>query len=250
MNSSRRAARHFDEFHNPYRGDHPASYVPGGVAGYGYPVEERAPAPGMRERAEQLSDLAGVSRTRPGTSPPGSRSGRSRTGARRRSGKRGAPRGRHYGEAARREFTEHGSRYGALLGAIGLSLAAIAVGAVRSRRRGNPHRHPLRAKAMPGARAAMAALPPARTRSSPNCAIPIQLTKLPPRQRHRDGGRCRRYRASNPGRRAAPGKRAGAGQGAAETSEQQRVVGLFDLIIGSAKPSSFSVSSTGFWSTV
>ena len=56
MNSSRRAARHFDEFHNPYRGDHPASYVPGGVAGYGYPVEERAPAPGMRERAEQLSD--------------------------------------------------------------------------------------------------------------------------------------------------------------------------------------------------
>ena len=37
----------------------------------------------------------------------------------------------HYGAAARREFADHGGRYGALLGAIGLSLAAMAVGAVR-----------------------------------------------------------------------------------------------------------------------
>ena len=132
MNSSRRAARHFDEFHNPYRGDHPASYVPGGVAGYGYPVEERAPAPGMRERAEQLSDLAGRVSDKAGNIAArvseAAEAGRARvveaaSEVRREAG--------HYGEAARREFTEHGSRYGVLLGAIGLSLAAIAVGAVR-----------------------------------------------------------------------------------------------------------------------
>jgi hypothetical protein len=56
MNSSRRAARHFDEYHNPYRSDHPGGYVPGGVAGYGYPVEERAPRPSLRERAESLGE--------------------------------------------------------------------------------------------------------------------------------------------------------------------------------------------------
>ena len=169
LNSSRRAARHFDEYHNPYRGDHPASYVPGGVAGYGYPVEERAPAPTFRERAqlvgeaveqgagtirskagdlasaasekageiasavsEKASDLAArvadtasaVAETASATAGQiGDRAGAAMHSARREVGR--------YGETARREISDGGGRYGMLLGAIGLSLAAAAFGAVR-----------------------------------------------------------------------------------------------------------------------
>jgi hypothetical protein len=132
MNSSRRAARHFDEFHNPYRGDHPGTYVPGGVAGYGYPIEEQPPAPGIRERAEQLSDLAARVSDKAGNIAArvshAADAGRARVAEAASEVRREAE---HYGAAARREFAEHGSRYGVLLGAIGLSLAAIAVGAVR-----------------------------------------------------------------------------------------------------------------------
>ena len=169
LNSSRRAARHFDEYHNPYRGDHPASYVPGGVAGYGYPVEDRAPAPTFRERAqlvsetveqgadtvrskagdlasaasekageiaatvsEKASDLAArvadtasaVAETASATAGQiGEKAGAAIRSARREVGR--------YGETARREISDGGGRYGMLLGAIGLSLAAAAVGAVR-----------------------------------------------------------------------------------------------------------------------
>jgi len=37
----------------------------------------------------------------------------------------------HYGEAARREISDNGGRYGLLLGAIGVTLAAAAIGAAR-----------------------------------------------------------------------------------------------------------------------
>ena len=173
LNSSRRAARHFDEYHNPYRRDHPAAYVPGGVAGYGYPVEERAPAPTLRERAalmsetveqgaetvrrragdlanaasdkagdiaatvsEKASDLAATVTDRAsqlaervgdvaeaGRARVADTAGAAYRGVRREVG--------HYGEAARREISDGGGRYGLLLGAIGLSLAAAAFGAVR-----------------------------------------------------------------------------------------------------------------------
>ncbi len=133
MNSSRRTARHFDEFHNPYRSDHPATYVPGGVAGYGYPVEEQAPATSIRERAEeQLSDLAARVSDKAGTIAArvseAADAGRARVADAASDVRREVE---HYGAAARREFADHGNRYGMLLGAIGLSLGAIAVGAVR-----------------------------------------------------------------------------------------------------------------------
>jgi hypothetical protein len=132
MNSSRRAARHFDEFHNPYRSDHPASYVPGGVAGYGYPVEEQAPPTSMHERAEQLSDLAARVSDKAGTIAArvseAADAGRARVADAASEVRREVE---HYGAAARRELADHGNRYGMLLGAIGLSLAAVAVGAAR-----------------------------------------------------------------------------------------------------------------------
>ena len=132
MNSSRRAARHFDEFHNPYRRDHPATYVPGGVAGYGYPVEEQPPASSIGERAEQLSELAARVSDKAGTIAArvseAADAGRARVVEAASEVRREAE---HYGAAARRELADHGGRYGVLLGAIGLSLAAIAVGAVR-----------------------------------------------------------------------------------------------------------------------
>jgi hypothetical protein len=180
LNSSRRAARHFDEYHNPYRGDHPASYVPGGVAGYGYPVEDRAPAPTFRERAqlvsetveqgadtvrskagdlasaasakageiaatvsEKASDLAArvadtasaVAETASATAGQiGEKAGAAIRSARREVGRYGETARREvsrYGETARREISDGGGRYGMLLGAIGLSLAAAAVGAAR-----------------------------------------------------------------------------------------------------------------------
>ncbi len=178
--NSRRAARHFDEYHNPYRGDHPASYVPGGVGGYGYPVEERAPAPTFRERAqlvsetveqgadtvrskagdlasaasekageiaatvsEKASDLAArvadtasaVAETASATAGQiGEKAGAAIRSARREVGRYGETARREvgrYGETARREISDSGGRYGVLLGAIGLSLAVAAVGAVR-----------------------------------------------------------------------------------------------------------------------
>lgn len=50
--SARNAAR--DPYRDPRQG-----YVPGGVAGYGYPVEEDAPRPGLTERAGAVaSDIA------------------------------------------------------------------------------------------------------------------------------------------------------------------------------------------------
>jgi hypothetical protein len=132
MNSSRRAARHFDEFHNPYRSDHPAACVPGGVAGYGYPVEEQPPPSSIGERAEQLSELAARVSDKAGTIAArvseAADAGRARVVEAASEVRREAE---HYGAAARRELSDHGGRYGVLLGAIGLSLAAIAVGAVR-----------------------------------------------------------------------------------------------------------------------
>jgi len=147
MSASRRSARHFDEFHNPYRSDHPATYVPGGVAGYGYPVEEQAPPATMRERAEQLGDSIqqATSDLRDEAGDLAARvtdkagdlahrvseaadAGRARVTQAANEMSREV---RHYGASARRDLANDGGRYGVLLGAIGLSLAAIAVGAVR-----------------------------------------------------------------------------------------------------------------------
>jgi hypothetical protein len=147
MNARRRSARHFDEFHNPYRSDHPATYVPGGVAGYGYPVEEQAPPATMRERAEQLGDSIQQAtsdlRDKAGdlaarvTDKAGDIAQRVTDAAdagRARVAQAANEMGRevrHYGAAAQRDLSNDGGRYGVLLGAIGLSLAAIAVGAAR-----------------------------------------------------------------------------------------------------------------------
>jgi hypothetical protein len=45
------AQRHFHRYHDPYNPEHPGAYVPGGVAGYGYPVEEEAPGASLTDRA-------------------------------------------------------------------------------------------------------------------------------------------------------------------------------------------------------
>jgi hypothetical protein len=148
MNSSRRSAgRHFEEYHDPYRREHAATYVPGGVAGYGYPIQEKAPAPTMRERAEQLGETVEqtTSRVRETAGELAAQvSNKASDLATRVSEAADAGRARvadaasevrrevsHYGRAARRELSGHRGRYGMLLGAIGLSLAAVAVGATR-----------------------------------------------------------------------------------------------------------------------
>lgn len=53
------AQRHFREYHDPYNPEHPAAYVPGGVAGYGYPVDEQAPGASLTERAGSAASRTG-----------------------------------------------------------------------------------------------------------------------------------------------------------------------------------------------
>jgi hypothetical protein len=53
------AQRHFREFHDPYNPEHPGAYVPGGVGGYGYPVEEDAPGTSLTERAGAAASRTG-----------------------------------------------------------------------------------------------------------------------------------------------------------------------------------------------
>src|SRR3954470_6935208 len=43
---------------DPYRDPRRQGYVPGGVAGYGYPVEEDAPEPSLAERARDIGERA------------------------------------------------------------------------------------------------------------------------------------------------------------------------------------------------
>jgi hypothetical protein len=50
---------HRRAFHDPYNPVHPASYVPGGVAGYGYPMEEEAPSASIAGRAGHTAANAG-----------------------------------------------------------------------------------------------------------------------------------------------------------------------------------------------
>jgi hypothetical protein len=50
---------HRRAFHDPYNPVHPATYVPGGVAGYGYPMEEEAPGAGIADRASTAVSHAG-----------------------------------------------------------------------------------------------------------------------------------------------------------------------------------------------
>ena len=126
INSSRRSARHFEEYHNPYRSDHAATYVPGGVAGYGYPVQEKTPAPTMRERAEQLSETVEqtTSRVRETAGELAAQVSNKASDLRARvSEAADAGRARvadaasevrrevsHYGRAARRELSDHSGR--------------------------------------------------------------------------------------------------------------------------------------------
>jgi hypothetical protein len=45
------AQRHFREWHDPYNPERPAAYVPGGIAGYGYPVDEESFGTKLKSRA-------------------------------------------------------------------------------------------------------------------------------------------------------------------------------------------------------
>ena len=54
------ARRRFQRYHDPYNREHPATYVPGGVAGYGYPVEENPPSAGLTDRASAAALQAGI----------------------------------------------------------------------------------------------------------------------------------------------------------------------------------------------
>ena len=152
MNKAR--GKPFKAYHDPYRDRDPATYVPGGVAGYGYPVEAEAPGPTIRERVSALSENveSATEAVRESIGNAAQRVAEATESGRARVAEAVSSAGdrvdllgsqlddalreaqhevRAYGRQASEAFAEHRGRYSLLLGAIALSAAAIGFGAMR-----------------------------------------------------------------------------------------------------------------------